>query len=51
MTERGTLLVVGSNPPSQTSGQRTIARVHQAATILGFETATIANLFVLPEYS
>lgn len=50
MTERGTLLGVGSNPPSQTSGQRTVARVHQAATILGFETATIANLFVLPTY-
>lgn len=50
MAEHGTLLVVGSNPPARTSGQRTLARVGQAATILGFETATIANLFVLPTY-
>lgn len=50
MTTRGTLLVVGSNPPSQTSGQRTLARVQQAATILGFERAVVANLFALPTY-
>ena len=50
MTERGTLLVVGSNPPSKTSGQRTLARVNQAATILGFDHAVIANIFALPTY-
>lgn len=50
MAEHGTLLVVGSNPPARTSGQRTLARVGQAATILGFEKATIANLFALPTY-
>jgi hypothetical protein len=48
--KRETLLVVGSNPPAQTSGQRTLARVQQAATILGFERVTIANLFALPTY-
>lgn len=50
MAERGTLLVVGSNPPAQTSGQRTLARVQQAATILGFAQAVLANLFALPTY-
>lgn len=50
MTTRGTLLVVGSNPPSQTSGQRTLARVQQAADILGFKRAVVANLFALPTY-
>jgi len=50
VTERGTLLVVGSNPPSKTSGQRTLARVNQAATILGFDHAVIANIFALPTY-
>ena len=50
MAERGTLLVVGSNPPAQTSGQRTLARVQQAATILDFEQAVLANLFALPTY-
>lgn len=42
--------MVGSNPPAQTSGERTLARVQQAATILCFENATIANLFALPTY-
>lgn len=50
MTERGTLLVVGSNPPAQTSGQRTLTRVQQAATTLGFEKTILANLFALPTY-
>lgn len=50
MAERGTLLVVGSNPPAETSGQRTLARVQQAATILGFEGAVLANIFALPTY-
>lgn len=47
---RETLLVVGSNPPSKTSGQRTLARVEQARSILGFERAVMANLFALPTY-
>lgn len=50
MAKRGKLLVVGSNPPAQTSGQRTLARVQQAATILGFEQAVLANLFAFPTY-
>lgn len=44
------LLVVGSNPPSQTSGERTLARVEQARTILGFEKVVLANIFALPTY-
>ena len=32
MAKRGKLLVVGSNPPAQTSGQRTLARAQQAMT-------------------
>lgn len=44
------LLVVGSNPPSQTSGQRTVGRVRQAAAILGFEEALVVNLFSLPTH-
>lgn len=50
MDKCGTLLVVGSNPPAQTSGQRTLARVQQATTILGFERVTLANLFARPTY-
>lgn len=50
MLTRETLLVVGSNPPSETSGQRTLARVEQARIILGFERAVMANLFALPTY-
>ena len=44
------LLVVGSNPPSQTSGERTLARVEQARTILGFEKVVLVNIFALPTY-
>jgi hypothetical protein len=47
---RETLLVVGSNPPSQTSGQRTLARIEQARIVLGFEKVVLANLFALPTY-
>lgn len=39
------LLVIGSNPPSQTSGKRTLNRVEQARDILGFEEARLVNLF------
>lgn len=44
------LLVVGSNPPSQTSGRRTLTRVEQARVILGFEEARLANLFAVSSY-
>lgn len=40
----------GAIRPPQTSGQRTLARVQQGATILGFEEAVLANLFALPTY-
>lgn len=44
------LLVVGSNPPSQTSGRRTLSRVEQARVILGFEEARLVNLFAVSSY-
>lgn len=50
MRSREALLVVGSNPPSETNGQRTLARVEQARIILGFERAVMANVFALPTY-
>lgn len=45
----GTLLVVGSNPPT-TSGQRTLARAEQARHILDFDYCELVNLFSLPTY-
>lgn len=50
MKSRGRLLVIGSNPPSQTSGERTIRRVDLARASLGFGEAHIANLFSLASY-
>lgn len=44
------LLVIGSNPPSQTSGTRTLNRVELAREVLGFERARLVNLFALPSY-
>lgn len=44
------LLVIGSNPPSQTSGARTLARVEMAREVLGFEKVRLVNLFALPSY-
>ena len=44
------LLVIGSNPPSQTSGARTLARVEMAREVLGFERVRLANLFAVPSY-
>lgn len=44
------LLVIGSNPPSQTSGARTLARVEMARDVLGFEQVKLVNLFALPSY-
>lgn len=42
--------MIGSNPPSQTSGARTRARVDLAREVLGFEEARLVNLFALPSY-
>lgn len=47
---QGTLVAVLSNPPL-TDGQRTLRRVQLAAEMLGFEDATIANLFAVPSHS
>lgn len=46
----GTLLVIGTNPPSVTTGQRTLARVEQGRAVLGFNEAKVVNLFALPSY-
>lgn len=50
VTSTDCLLVVGSNPPSQTSGARTLGRVDLARQVLGFERAHLVNLFALPSY-
>lgn len=50
MISQRLLLVVGSNPPSQTSERRTLARIEQARVILGFEEACLVNLFALPSH-
>lgn len=50
MARSGVLLVVGSNPPSQTSGERTLRRVEVARQILGFDEARLVNLFAMPSY-
>lgn len=44
------LLAIGANPPAQTSGERTLARIAQARDLLGFQQVRIANLFALPSY-
>lgn len=44
------LLVIGSNPPSQTSGARTCARIALARELLQFDTTTLANIFAFPSY-
>lgn len=44
------LLVIGSNPPSQTSGVRTLARVEMAREVLGFQQVKLVNIFALPSY-
>lgn len=48
-TSSGTLLIIGSNPPT-TGGQRTLARAEQARKVLDFACYEIANLFSLPTY-
>lgn len=50
MSGYGVLLVVGSNPPSQTSGERTRRRVELARQILGFDEASLVNLFAMSSY-
>lgn len=50
MKPRGRLLVIGSNPPSRTTGERTVRRVDLARASLGFDEAHIANLFALASY-
>lgn len=45
-----TLLVIGANPPSDTSGARTLARVELARKLLEFDEAVVANLFARPSY-
>lgn len=50
MNSGGRLLVVASNPPSQTSGQRTVRRVDLARAHLGFDEVHIVNLFALASY-
>lgn len=42
----GSLLAVLLNPPSSSSGARTVLAVRRAVEVLGFEGYTIANLFV-----
>jgi hypothetical protein len=48
-TSSGTLLIIGSNPPT-TSGQRTLARAEQARHVLDFDRYEIVNLFSFPTY-
>jgi hypothetical protein len=48
-SQRRTLLVVGSNPPT-TSGQRTLGRAELARVALGFEHVELENLFSRPTY-
>ncbi|WP_373427492.1 DUF1643 domain-containing protein [Arthrobacter pascens] len=50
MTSRGTLLAIASNPPLQTSGRRTLARIEQAQRILGFDSNLLVNLFSFASY-
>lgn len=50
MRRSSRLLVIGSNPPSQTSGARTLARVDLAREVLGFQEVRLVNLFALPSY-
>lgn len=50
MPRQSCLLAIGSNPPSQTSGARTLARLDLARHILGFDSVRIVNLFALPSY-
>lgn len=50
MARSDLLLVIGSNPPSETSGVRTMNRLQQAREILGFDDVRLANLFSLASY-
>jgi len=44
------LLVIMSNPPLSTSGDRTRARVRLLQEIVGIESVAMANLFSVPTY-
>lgn len=50
MPASGRLVCVLANPPAETSGLRTLARVEQARSVLGYETAEVVNLFSIPTY-
>jgi len=45
----GHLVAVLSNPPT-TSGARTLARVELARQVLGYDTASVANIFSIATY-
>lgn len=45
------LAAVLLNPPSQSSGNRTVGAVHSASRVLGFQTVEIVNLCFLPSRS
>lgn len=50
MPRAAVLLAVGSNPPSRTSGLRTLNRLQQARDILEFDDVRLANLFSTASY-
>lgn len=50
MSTGGKLVAVLSNPPLSTDGLRTLARVDQARSILGYSTVDSVNLFSVPTY-
>lgn len=50
MESGGRLLVIGSNPPSQTSGDRTVRRADLARAHLRFAEVRLVNLFALASY-
>jgi len=49
-SDRGPLLVIGSNPPATTSGARTLNRVELARQLLGYQEVRLGNLFALASY-
>ncbi len=50
MPRADVLLAVGSNPPSRTSGLRTLNRLQQARDVLEFDDVRLANLFSTASY-
>lgn len=49
-SDRGLLLVIGSNPPATTSGARTLNRVELARRLLGYQEVRLRNPFALASY-